>query len=55
MAKSTSVLKTVTARSSVGSTLWARAMMLRMRSVSELITTPLRPVTAMLCTWLPVL
>ena len=53
MPKSTSVLNTITPRSSVGSTSWARAMTALMRFVSELIFTPGLPVMAIRCTSSP--
>ena len=53
MEKSSSVLKSVTAFSSVGSTVCALAITVRMRSVMELITTPGLAVTARLCIWSP--
>ena len=53
MVKSSSVLKSVTAFSSVGSTVCALAITVRMRSVMELITTPGLAVTARLCIWSP--
>ena len=55
IAKSNSVLNRVTAFSSVGSTVWARAITVLIRSVMELITTPGLAVTARLCIWSPVL
>ena len=46
--KSTSVLNTITPCSSVGSTRWARATVARTWSVTLLITTPGRPVIAIM-------
>ena len=53
--KSTSVLNTITPCSSSGSMVWARAIVSRIRSVTVDITTPFLPVTAIMCTFCPML